>query len=681
MLPDVNSPNSHPAGNSTFSPDEVLVIIPVLDEEETIAATVRSLRGLGLTQIRVVDNGSCDRSAIIAEEAGAEVLVEPIAGYGRACWRGLQAIPDPIRWILFCDGDGSDDLAELGQFWEAAPTADLILGDRRATREGRQAMTPVQNFGNGLAAFLIWAGWGHRYRDLGPLRLIRRSALEAIAMRDRGFGWTVEMQARAIELGLRVREIPVNYCRRRGGRSKISGTLSGSLRAGTVILSTLGRLYFRYRGDAVLTGFAALFLILGCLWMLPYGDFRAPGAVPQLGIGAGLMGVGFALSWGIGRIDALKFWAIALLTRLLLLPMYPGDDVWRYLWEGYIQNFGFSPYHFAPGAPELVPLQTPWWSLINHPDTSAIYPPVAQLGFRGLTAIAPSVLLFKLAFVSADLAVCCLLARRFGEQKTLIYAWNPLIIYSFAGGAHYDSWFILAVVAAWFWCDRRRWPGSAVAIGVGVAIKWMSLPLLGILAGLQWPRVRSILIIFGLGSLPLIWTAIPFCSGGECPLIPARSQFVSRGRSADFFPYFIETWGWNLPEGNSIYLLPLAAVLLVLLLWDFRKYGGKRSDLNARFLHLSESYFVALLLISPIIHAWYFTWLVPFSVATRNLGTRLVSCSAFVYFVLQYQKAMGSSSWWMSREDRLWMWLPFGVGLVWHWMPSRLKKLLPKSSV
>jgi hypothetical protein len=223
--------------------NSILVIIPVLNEEATITIAIQSLQSHGLSRIRVVDNGSTDNSAAIATRAGAEVILEPIAGYGRACWKGLQQIPADVQWILFCDGDGSDDLRQLPDFLELRDHFDLILGNRTATAAGRSAMTSVQRFGNGLATSLIWLGWQYRYQDLGPLRLIRLGSLEQIQMQDRGFGWTVEMQVRAIECGLRICELPVDYRRRQGGRSKISGTIRGSVRAGTVILSTLGRLY------------------------------------------------------------------------------------------------------------------------------------------------------------------------------------------------------------------------------------------------------------------------------------------------------------------------------------------------------------------------------------------------------------------------------------------------------
>ncbi len=127
----------------------------------------------------------------------------------------------------------------------AASRADLVLGDRQTNKANRPAMTAAQRFGNALATTLIRLGWGHRYADLGPLRMIRIEALDRIAMRDRGFGWTVEMQVRAVELGLRVREVPVRYRNRRGGKSKISGTVSGTIRAGVVIVATISRLFIR----------------------------------------------------------------------------------------------------------------------------------------------------------------------------------------------------------------------------------------------------------------------------------------------------------------------------------------------------------------------------------------------------------------------------------------------------
>ncbi|MCP9886931.1 glycosyltransferase family 2 protein [Cyanobium sp. ATX 6A2] len=225
--------------------DSIQVVIPVRDEQQTLAHVIGQLQSQGLRRIRVVDNGSRDGSAVIALELGAEVLSEPRPGYGRACWRGCGNLDPATRWLLFCDGDGSDPIEELPRFLQLAHHHDLLLGDRTATAAGRAALTSLQHWGNRLATALIALGWGVRYRDLGPLRLVRRSAFEAMGMRDRGYGWTLEMQVRAIELGLRSREIPISHRPRLAGDSKISGRWGASLRAGSVILTTLGRLWLR----------------------------------------------------------------------------------------------------------------------------------------------------------------------------------------------------------------------------------------------------------------------------------------------------------------------------------------------------------------------------------------------------------------------------------------------------
>jgi len=201
----------------------VQVVIPALDEEATIGDVVGDLRRMGFSRIRVVDNGSWDRTPDRAREAGAEVLMEPVAGYGRACWTGCAHLDPQVEWLLFCDADGSDRLDDLGRFMESASTADFVLGDRRSRKEGRRHMTFAQNFGNGLATFLIRLGWGHRYHDLGPLRLIRRHLFELIGMQDRGFGWTLEMQVRAVEERAAIAEIPVGYRRRMGGDPRFRG--------------------------------------------------------------------------------------------------------------------------------------------------------------------------------------------------------------------------------------------------------------------------------------------------------------------------------------------------------------------------------------------------------------------------------------------------------------------------
>jgi hypothetical protein len=393
--------------------------------------------------------------------------------------------------------------------------------------------------------------------------------------------------------------------------------------------------------------------VLGVLLTVPYGDFQRVGIVSQFYRGISVMSIGFILSWALKSINIFWFWTITLLTRILILPMYPSDDIWRYLWEGYLQNIGFSPYDFPPNAPELIPYRTDWWQLINNIDTSAIYPPLAQLGFRLLALFGTSVLIFKLAFVIADLGICWLLSNNFGYQKTLLYAWNPLIIYSFAGGGHFDTWFLLPLVAGWLAFENYNWRKTAFFLGLSVAIKWVSLPIMAFFIG-RW-RWQQIFIAGLLIIIPIVTTALGFCDGVKCPLIPTGSTFVSHGRSAELVPYLVGlVWPFS-RQYNWIYALPLG--LVVIILWRYCQ----------RFVNFIQGYFFVLLTLSPIVHAWYFTWLVPFAVVTRNLGVRWVSLSSFIYFVLKDRQTLGNFDWTLTPLERLGLWLPFVIGFFWSY--------------
>ncbi len=222
-------------------------IVPAWNEAATVGPVVRALREGGAERVLVVDGGSRDGTPALAAEAGAEVIHEPRRGYGRACLAGLAALsPAPPDAVVFADADGADDPADLAALADALAGADLVVGSRvlgaRTGRVERGALTPVQRWGNALACSLVRARWGVAWTDLGPFRAIRWDALQRLGMRDETWGWTVEMQARAAREGLRCAEVPVAYRRRRAGESTISGTLSGSARAGAKILWTVGAL-------------------------------------------------------------------------------------------------------------------------------------------------------------------------------------------------------------------------------------------------------------------------------------------------------------------------------------------------------------------------------------------------------------------------------------------------------
>lgn len=220
----------------------VAVIIPALNEEKSVGLVLRDIPRSIVDQVIVVDNGSTDGTAREAESRGAIVRYQPKRGYGAACQAGVEALGPEIDIVVFLDADHSDYAEDIEALTLpiVENRADFVIGSRTLLESSRNVLSWPQFWGNLLATTLIRWRFGHRYTDLGPFRAIRPSALEALCMKDRGCGWTVEMQVKAVCADLRVMEVPVRY-RPRIGHSKISGTLKGSVRAGAKILWTIGR--------------------------------------------------------------------------------------------------------------------------------------------------------------------------------------------------------------------------------------------------------------------------------------------------------------------------------------------------------------------------------------------------------------------------------------------------------
>jgi glycosyltransferase involved in cell wall biosynthesis len=228
---------------------QVALIIPALNEEPVIGHMLDSIPAGLFDVVVVADNGSSDRTGEVAAAHGATVVREPERGYGAACLRAMRELPSEIETVVFMQADLSEDAAQARRLLEpiADGRADLVLGTRTQGTAEPGALLRHQEFGNWVATSLIRLLYRHEYTDLGPFRAIRLEALRRLGMQERNYGWTIEMQVRALEEGLRVLEVPVRYGVRAAGENKVSGNLKASLIAGWRIVKTVIVLRMRRR--------------------------------------------------------------------------------------------------------------------------------------------------------------------------------------------------------------------------------------------------------------------------------------------------------------------------------------------------------------------------------------------------------------------------------------------------
>jgi glycosyltransferase involved in cell wall biosynthesis len=229
----------------------VSVVIPCLNEEEAISPLIAEIAAEGFDEILVVDNGSTDETAARARAAGAVVAAEPVAGYGRACARGVASVRPDCDIVCFLDGDGSDIPSFLTSVTAliAANQADFAMGSRVRGQRERGSMTVQQIVAGKVAGFLLRMVYGVRFSDMSPMRAMRLDHLRGLGMSEMTYGWNLEMQMRVAAAGLRTVEIPVDHRCRRGGVSKVSGNLSAGLQAAWKIATTFIRLSRDLRPD------------------------------------------------------------------------------------------------------------------------------------------------------------------------------------------------------------------------------------------------------------------------------------------------------------------------------------------------------------------------------------------------------------------------------------------------
>jgi hypothetical protein len=357
------------------------------------------------------------------------------------------------------------------------------------------------------------------------------------------------------------------------------------------------------------------------------------------------------------RWQALVFWLVVVFLRLAALPLAPGDDFWRYQWEGKIQLAGFNPYVNAPDDPHLeaVRAQYPAWQKINHRDFRAIYPPGAEIIFAGLSRISDSLLFCKLIFAAADIATIAVLLRLFrgahapsrapfgaspngigASQSDLSryasaawYAWNPLVVYSFAGAAHFDSLMILPLTAGVLLltrCEtatksRQKWflaLAASTAFGIAISIKLVPILLLGsCVFALGW-RAITLLVSVGIPGLLSLFYGYP-----KIDIWESLGRFAHVTRLNDLFWWLIEDTVWANPHQKNYHynvILIVCVGAVSLLFWRNWKRGLIWTIGTALFL-------------TPVLHPWYCTWILPLAAWRRARTWFVLSITLFVYFL------------------------------------------------
>ena len=423
---------------------------------------------------------------------------------------------------------------------------------------------------------------------------------------------------------------------------------------------------------------AALILCLST-----HGDFLQKGEAwkfTALGMGAGaaywVAAQSFNGSGFSGKHNTTIFWLTAVGLRLLILPVLSGDDVWRYRWEGMIQLHGFNPYQFGPDAPELACLRNADWLKINHRDYAAIYPPLTEAIFAGIAALGNSIWAYKALFALADLASIAVLRRLLVQsgiaaENAAWYAWNPLVIYAFAGAAHFDSLMVFTLLGAICVLDEfsrlgtashvarnssyvsvRYWI-SALLLGMAVAIKIVPLVLLPLWAytANSW---RRRLVLFPMTLAPLAITALAYGFPGT-PIFAPLQQFGDSFRVNDPFWWLLDVAGWpSSIQNNRLYGVCTLAVCFTLT-YRFR-HEWQRGMLWV---------FGAFLLLSPVVHAWYVVWVLPLAAWRGVRAWFVLSISMFGYFLLWDVNHASGKPW----QEPLWLrcaiFLPPLVALGW----------------
>ena len=645
-----------------MSTPRIVVVIPALDEEPAIGDVVRSIPP-AVHEVIVVDNGSRDRTAEVARAAGATVVAEPRRGYGQACLTGIAAARD-ADVIVFLDGDRSDEPGRLTDV--VAPIlegrADLVIGSRSRGRRAPGAQPWHAVLGTRLCVALMNLLTGARATDLGPFRAISAAALRRLDMRDRNYGWTVEMQVKAARTGLRVVEVQVDY-RPRVGKSKVSGTVRGTIGAGTKIIATI----LRHAGAMPALALAGLVLTACVLaWAFsPPPPSRIAWHLASFGLAFAAYLIALSASRGVSRRGLLACLGAAFIWRVVLVAAPPllSNDINRYVWEGRVQVHGGNPYRWSdrPESPRWSPLRDEVYEGLNHKDYTAVYPPLFVLATRAVVAVHDSFTAMKAFLVLSELLTLGLLARlllhrRLPLERLLVLAWSPLALVEIAGSGHNEAFGMLWLAMALLALDLDRPLVSALAAGAGFLSKYLP----GLVAAAWARRYRPWHVVVAAAACALL--VLLYLDESS-----RKTMLLSLSKYSEFWR-FNETLFAPLAAllgGHSAAVRAGALLTLALALW----LGWRRTEPVAA----ATAVVVASLLLSPNVLPWYALWLLPLLVV-RDEPAALVFTGTASLAYLVYPGWQSGEPWKLGWSWRALEYGPPALVALWSWSLQRSRR-------
>jgi glycosyltransferase involved in cell wall biosynthesis len=666
------------------------VIIPALNEEESIGNVIRAIQSINPKpeRILVVDNGSTDQTKRVAESEGATVLQEPKRGYGNACLKAIRWIEtreksDSPEAILFMDADGSDNPLEIPDILTPIQNKayDVCIGSRTLGNSEPGSLNPIQIFGNWLATRLLNLFFGYRFTDLGPFRAIRWRTFQDLKMQDRDFGWTIELQTKVAIQKIKCLEIPVSYRNRKAGISKVSGNWKAGFLAGKKILSVIFlTAFFHYLEILKAKRFMLFVFLFGLglpIWSVGIYLERSEFLVYFILVSLSFLSCAYLENKFRshngkfrGFFKILISLSIALRIPLLFTAPNLSEDYLRYYWDVTVLESGGNPYQYTPiereellsiqnkgfteigEAPSnLIPMRNDLsWKDMNSREYISFYPTMMQI-FTFISNLLPNpwkLISLKSAFIFFEIFSILILWKILPDKaksRILFYAWNPMVILEGVGNLHFEiimmSFFLLGAYISLLLFPNQKTKGKeshwelflkGSFLGASVSTKLSSLVFLPGLFFLPSGLDRN--LNQKKKTLSIIWILgliLVFLLPWIYYLIPVIEQQWAKGLGlySQYFEFFSL---WN-PLFRSVFTyfgFSYSSSGIFIWLLSFLTIFW------IFFYHLRknlpwESFgfqaYSCILFFSPVLHPWY---LIPWLVLGVLVGSRIPFVGTFL---------------------------------------------------